>query len=82
MNFDNVDLEFFAEAALKNLAELVDLLATLTDHDTNLGGVYRDFDAVCRALDFDAGHTSAFEALHDQTAELEVFVQLVSVIAF
>jgi hypothetical protein len=29
VNLDNVDLEFFAEAALKNLAELVDLLAPL-----------------------------------------------------
>jgi hypothetical protein len=66
VNFGDIDLELLTEGTIKDLAEFFELFATLANHSTHLGGMYGDFDTVCRALDFDPSHTGTFEALHDQ----------------
>src|SRR5207302_2599806 len=52
----DVEADLLTGALLEQLAQLLDLGPGLADHDARLGGVDRDGDLVCRALDVDARH--------------------------
>src|SRR5215213_10299881 len=79
MNFLNIQLDFLTSALLKLSLQLIDLCATLADHNPRLGRENRDLNLVRRSLNFDARHASICQLASDCTTQHYVFMQLIGV---
>ena len=78
LDFDDVDLHLLAAGEITDfLGEVLDFLATATDHHTWTGGVDCDSDAIPSALDHDTGHGGLFELFLESGANFVVGDQVV-----
>src|SRR5580704_5658449 len=80
-DLDDVDGDFRAGQLRHLLAQLVDVGALLADDDTGAGRVDVDARLFVRTLDDDLRDRGLLQALHQDVADLHVFVQKLAVLA-
>src|SRR5262249_17345998 len=77
----NVDERFLRRELAELAFQLLDLGAFLADHDARAGGVDVDLGLVGSALDLHLGDAGVVEALLQELAQLEIFVQQLAIVA-